>query len=123
MLLLFEKHTDTLVEQRKTKPQETLESKRNEQMETFSFNPPINLSEEETWLLAATFFEATNSVPNITNEKNSFPVSTPGHWNSEDGEELINKLNYLLELRSENDIELQVKEVAKKGNSNENRKQ
>ena len=29
MLLLFKKHTDTLIEQTKTKPQETLEFKMN----------------------------------------------------------------------------------------------
>ena len=41
LLLLIKKHTGTLVEQTKTKPQETLEFKKNEQMQTFSFNPPI----------------------------------------------------------------------------------
>ena len=35
-----------LIEQTKTKPQQTLKYKMNEQMETFSFHPPINLSEE-----------------------------------------------------------------------------
>ena len=43
LLLLIEKHTDTLVMLPKTKQQETLEVKLNRQMETFSFNPPINL--------------------------------------------------------------------------------
>ena len=52
LLLLIEKHTDTLIEQTKTKPQETLEFKMNKQMQTFSFNPPINLLEEGKWLLA-----------------------------------------------------------------------
>ena len=42
-ILLIKKHTDTLIEQTKTKPQETLEFKMNEQMQTFSFNPPITL--------------------------------------------------------------------------------
>ena len=36
-----------MIEHTKTKPQETLEFKMNKQMQTFSFNPPINLSEEE----------------------------------------------------------------------------
>ena len=35
LLLLFKKHTDTLIEQTKTKPQETLEFKMNKQMQTF----------------------------------------------------------------------------------------
>ena len=33
--LLIKKHTDTLIEQTKTKPQETLEFKMNKQMQTF----------------------------------------------------------------------------------------
>ena len=52
-------------------------------MQTFSFNPPINLVEEGKWLLALTSFETTNSVLNITNENNSFSITTPGHWSSE----------------------------------------
>ena len=35
LLLLIEKHTDTLIEQTRTKPQETLEYKMNKQMQTF----------------------------------------------------------------------------------------
>ena len=33
-----------------------------QQLETFSFSPPINLAEEGKWLLAVTSFEATISV-------------------------------------------------------------
>ena len=40
MLLLIKKHTDTLIEQTKTKSQETLEFKMNKHMQTFSFKPP-----------------------------------------------------------------------------------
>ena len=87
----------------------------NKQLETFSFNPPINLAEEGKWLLAISLFEATNCDFYITYENNSFSISTPTHWNSDDGEQLINKLNNLLEPRSENDIELHVKEVEKRG--------
>ena len=47
LLLLIKKHTDALIEQTKTKPQETLEIKLNKQMQTFSINPPINLVEED----------------------------------------------------------------------------
>ena len=46
MLLLIKKQTNTLIEQTKTKPQETLEYKLKKQVQTFSFNPPINLVEE-----------------------------------------------------------------------------
>ena len=63
--LLLKKHTDTLIEQTKTKTQEFLELKLYNQMETFSFSPPINLVEEAKWLIAVTSFEATNSVFNI----------------------------------------------------------
>ena len=45
LLLLIKKHTDTLIEQTKTKPQETLEFKMNKQMQTFSFYLPLNLVE------------------------------------------------------------------------------
>ena len=62
LLILFKKHTYTLTDQTKTKPQETLEFRLVRQIETFSFNLPINLAEEGKWLLAATSFGATNSV-------------------------------------------------------------
>ena len=68
MLFLFKNHTDTLIEQTKTKPQESLEFKMNKQLQTFSFNPPINLVEEGKWLLAVSSFECTISVFIITNE-------------------------------------------------------
>ena len=71
-LLLYKKHTNTLIEQTTTKPQETLEFKMNEEMQTFSFDPPINLVEEGKWLLGVTYFDFTNSVFNITDENNSF---------------------------------------------------
>ena len=50
ILLSVEKHSDTLIEQTKTIPQETLEYEIKKQMQTFSFNPPINLVEERKWL-------------------------------------------------------------------------
>ena len=55
LLLLIKKHTDTLIEQTKTRLQETLEFKMDKQMQTFSFNPPIILIEEDKWLLAVFF--------------------------------------------------------------------
>ena len=47
LLLLIKKHTDTLIEQTKTKPQETLEFIMNKQMQNCSFSPPMNLVEED----------------------------------------------------------------------------
>ena len=112
LLLLIEKHTDTLIEQTKTKPQETLEFKMNKQMQTFSFNPPINLVEEGKWLLAVSSFECTNSVYNITNENYPFSIIIPGHYETESAEKTIGKLNKLLELKS---LDLHVAEVRKRG--------
>ena len=113
LLLLIKKHTDTLIEQTKTKPQETLEFKMDKQMQTFSFNPPMNLVEEGKWLLAVSSFECTNSVFNITNENNSFSIIIPGHYETEFAERIIDDLNNLLELKS---LELHVEEVRKRGN-------
>ena len=113
LLLLIKKHTDTLIEQTKTKPQETLEFKMNKQRQTFSFNPPINLIEEDKWLLAVSSFECTNSVFNITDENNSFSIIIPGHYLNESDEKTIDDLNKLLELKS---LELHVEEVKKRGN-------
>ena len=101
--LSIRKHTKTLIQQTKSRPKETLEFKMNKQMETFSFNPPINLSEEDKWLLAVTSFECTNSVFKITNENKSFSVTIPGRWRIpiflEDV--IVDKLNNLLKLKSE----------------------
>ena len=112
LLLLTKKHTDTLIEQTKTKPQETLEFKVNKQMQTFSFNPPINLVEEDKWLLAVSSFECTNSVFNITDENNTFSIIIPGHYQNESDEKTIDNLNELLELKS---LELHVEELKKRG--------
>ena len=100
LLLLIKKHTHTLIEQTKTKPQETLEFKMNKQMQTFSFNQPINLVEEGKWLLAVSSLECTNSVFNITNENNSFSIIIPGHYQNKSHEETIGYLKKLLELKS-----------------------
>ena len=115
LLLLIKKHTDTLIENTKTRAQETLEFKMNKQMQTFSFNPPINLVEEGKWLLGVSSLECTNSVFNITNKNGLFSIIVPGHWESESAEKTIDELNKLLELRSENGIELHVEQVRKKG--------
>ena len=81
-----------MVEQTKTKPQATPEFKMNEQMQTFSFNLPVKLVEEGKWLLAVSCFEGTDSVFITTNENNCFSISTLGLLNTEDNEEVINKL-------------------------------
>ena len=86
LLLLIKKHTDTLIEQTKTKPQETLEFVMNTQTQTYSFSPPIKVSEEGKWLLAVTFFKCTTSVFIISNENNSFSITIPGHRETKSAE-------------------------------------
>ena len=112
LLLLIKRHTDTLIEQTKTKLQETLEFKMDKQMQTFSFNPPINLVEEGKCLLAVSSSQCTNSVFNITNENNLFSFIIPGHYQNKSDEKTIEDLNELLELKS---LELHVEEVRKRG--------
>ena len=85
-LLLLKKHTYTLIQQTKTKPEETLESKLNYKVETFSFIPPMNLSEVRKWLLALTSFEATNSVFSIKYENERFSILPPSYWTPNGGE-------------------------------------
>ena len=114
LLRLIKKRTDILIEQTKTKPQKTLEFKKNKQRQTFSFNPPRNLIEEGKWLLAVTKFETTNSVFNITDKNMSFSITIPGHWQTKSDEKTIDDLCKLLELKSQNSIELHVKEVRKR---------
>ena len=113
LFLLIKKHTDVLIQQTKTCPQETLEFKMNKQMQTFPFNSPIIFFEEGKWFLAVKSFECTNSVFNITNENNSFSTIIPGHYETESAEKTIDELNNILELRS---LELHVEEVRKRGN-------
>ena len=117
LLLLIKKHTDTLIEQTKTTPQETLEFRMNKQMQNFLFNPPINLIEEGKWILAVSSFECTNSVFDITDDNNSFSIIVPAHWETESDEKTIDELNKLLELKS---LELHVDEVRKRGNIKKN---
>ena len=111
LLLLIKKHTDTLKEQTKTKPQETPEFTMHKQMQSFSFSPPTNLVEEGKSLLAVSSFKCTNPVFNVTNENNSFSITTPGHWESHSAENTIDEQIKFLELRSEKDIKLHVEEV------------
>ena len=111
MLLLIKKLTDTLIDQTKIRPQETLKFKMNKQMQTFSFIPPLNLVEEGKWLLGVSSLECTNTVFNITNENILISTITSGLYQSQFAEKMINDLNNLLELKS---LELHVEEVRKR---------
>ena len=91
--LLIKKHSDTLVEQTKTKPQETLDFKVNKQMETFSFSPTLNSVEERKWLSAVSSFEATISVFDITIENNSFFNNHTKYRKSNSAAKTVDELN------------------------------
>ena len=107
-------HTDTLIQQTRTKSQVTPENKMNKQMQLFSFSPPKNFSEEGKLLLAASSFDCTNSVLKITDENTSFSISTPDNWGAKFNKKANDELNKLLELRSQNGFELHVEQVRKK---------
>ena len=116
LLLLIKNHTDILVQQTKTQPQQTLEFRMITQLKFFSFDSLFNLDDEGEWVIAVTSFETTNSVLKICDENNSFSIITPGHWSTENAEETITKLYTLLDFRSENDLDLHINEVSKRGN-------
>ena len=65
--------------------------------------------------MAVSSLECIKSVFNITDENNSFLITIPSHWPNKSDEIAINELNRLLELRSQNDIDLHVQQVRKKG--------
>ena len=98
-----------------TKPQETLELELNKQIDGFAFSPPIIPSEEGKWLLAVTCYKARNSVSYITDENNSFSITTPEWWIPKRAGEIFNKVNEFWEHGSQNAIQLHVKEVEKGG--------
>ena len=81
-----------MIEQTKTKPQETLDFKMKKQLESFSSNPPINLIEEGKWLLGVASFERKKPVFNIANANNRFSITIPDHWNSQFAEKTIDEL-------------------------------
>ena len=81
-------------------------------MQTFSFNPPINLLDEGKWLLAVSPFECTNSVFDITDENNSFSINISGHWETEFDRKTFAKIDEVIELKS---LELHVEEVRIRG--------
>ena len=85
-------------------------------MQTFYFLPAINLVEEGKWLLRVTSFECKNSVFIKTNKNNSFLIIVPNHWQTESADKTINGLIKLKEPKSQNSIELHVKEVKERGN-------
>ena len=64
-LLLFKKRVDNLIEQTKTISQKTLEFKMNTSKQTFFFQTPLKLKENNS-LFGVTISEVCNSVYTIT---------------------------------------------------------
>ena len=64
------------------------------QLFTFSFSPTIALTEEGDWLLAVESFRAYHSFFKITDENNTFSVSSSYHWEEIENEafDTLNKL-------------------------------
>ena len=77
------KPIDTLIEQRKSSFQVTLEFKLNRQMKRILFSSEINFFEEGKWLLGVTKLEAMTSISDTNNKNNSFSFTTPERWTAE----------------------------------------
>ena len=73
----------------------------------------MNLSEEDKWIFAVTYSEATSSVFNINTENNTSSTTTRSYWNTRGGPQTTIKPKEKLDLREEIDIELHVAEVEK----------
>ena len=66
------------------------------EMQTFSFNLSLKLSEKRNCLLAVKSFAVNNSVFNKIDENNGFSISIPSCWTPKGGEEkTLNKINGL----------------------------
>ena len=73
LLLSITKNCETLIENTKTKPQETLEFKMAKPTETFHFKPSIQV--KENWMLGLVNLEVYNSIFDITEENNKFEIN------------------------------------------------
>ena len=67
-------------------------------------------------VVSSDFFRNNQLRFGLTDEINSFSITTPGHWNSNSAENTSDKLHKLKELRSQNDIELHVEQYKKRNN-------
>ena len=72
LLLSITKNCETLIRQTHRKPEETLEFKMTKPRETFHFKPPIQIKGD--WMIGLTDLEVYNSIFNITEENNKFPL-------------------------------------------------
>ena len=74
LLLSVTKNCETLIEQTRTKTQETLDFKTTRTKETFSFKRPISI--EGSWMTELTNLEVYNSFFTITEENTKFELYT-----------------------------------------------
>ena len=72
LLLSIAKSNQEIVENKHSKPQETLEFKMNKQKESFSFDIPLDLPEQ--WMMGVTSLEVYNTAYNITEKNNKFKI-------------------------------------------------
>ena len=82
-----------IVEITLSKPQETLEFKKNKQKESFSFDIPLELPEK--WMMGETSLEVYNSVYNVTNKNNSFQIQLTDEQLSVIDTKLVIDIEYL----------------------------
>ena len=62
-----------------------------------------------------TSFETTNSFFNIIDEIKTLLFSTPNQWLPEGSREIVDKISDISMLKSENSIELNIREIEKRG--------
>ena len=72
LLLSIAKSNQEIVENKHSKPQETLEFKMTKQKESFSFDVPLLLPEK--WMMGVTSLEVYTTVYNITEKKNKLEI-------------------------------------------------
>ena len=72
LLISITKHCETLIEQTRRKPEETLEFKMNKSRQTFHWKPPFQVKKD--WMIGLTDLEVNNSIFNITEEINKFEI-------------------------------------------------
>ena len=72
LILSITKNYETLIQQNRIHPQETLEFKMSKPRETFRFNPPIQINGD--WMIGLVSIVVYNSISNITEENNNFQL-------------------------------------------------
>ena len=72
LLLSIAKSNQEIVENAHSKPQETLEIKMTKQIESFSFDVPLELPEK--WMMGVISLEVYNTVYNITEKNNKLQI-------------------------------------------------